>query len=49
MSKKAHKVHIILKALDLVTPKMSSVVQGMAYVGLEMSVLPLFIVHNILN
>ena len=47
--KKARKVQIILKALEFGTSKMNSAVQGTTYVGLDMSALPLFIVHNVLN
>ena len=47
--KKARKVHIIPKKLDLGAPELNSTIQSLDYVGLDISSLLLFIVHNVLN
>ena len=49
MSKRSQKVQIIPKVVYLGTLESNCVVQGLPYVELNLSTLPLFIFHNILN
>ena len=49
LSKMSQKFQIIPKVVELGTLDLSSVVQGLPYVELNLSTLPLFIFHNILN
>ena len=42
-------MQIIPKASDLVSYELNTMVQSIAYLDLNISSLPLFIVHNVLN
>ena len=46
-SQQHRKVQLVLKALDSVTVELNNTIQYIDYVGLDKSMLPIFILHNI--